>query len=554
MLHFRQTFAPHLLQLAISLACIGASTACDQARGATSSAGEQKSDALVEKTPASVEPKSGSLGANSAVPEALTSPLDPSPGAAQSKREDHPPTDAPRLYAKTRYVWIRSMPQTDVQWIGYLWWGGSVKIRNDEPVPGAGCSKVWVPVEPRGWVCADDKQATLNPEDPELLAIYPYRPRLDLAWPHSYAATHSSLTKFTTAPDHVVQKQQEHGYESHFAEVKKARTAGNIKNFADYLGKLDVSLSGKAAPQLGQLPSGLQESQTKLVDRSALSFVEQFDIDDRSFLLTGDLGWIPKDRVEILERSEFVGVELGEQFHLPLAFFRGHDRPAFVRQRPGEFSELPGKFARHAHVQLSGDVEQVERIKYYKIQGQELWVNDKEAVVPTPKDKTPWGARIGQPDTTGLARTGRSTWIEASILGGWLVAFEGTRPVYATMISAGRGGGPVGDRDPLETASTPTGRFAIGGKFKTATMESSSSPILHADVPWTQNFSGPHAIHSAYWHDDFGNLKSAGCVNVSPRDGKWLFEFSEPEVPDGWHGVRYIARYGSGSTLFVVHE
>ena len=181
-------------------------------------------------------------------------------------------------------------------------------------------------------------------------------------------------------------------------------------------------------------------------------------------------------------------------------------------------------------------------------------MSSKQAVIPTPRDTTPWQAPIGKPDETGNARSGRATWLEASILGGWLVAFEGTRAVYATMISAGRGGKPHPDKDPLETASTPTGWFPIGGKFKTATMNSSSTPIVHMDVPWTQNFSGPHAIHSAYWHDDWGSLKSAGCVNVSPKDGKWLFEFTEPDVPEGWHGVRYVARYGGGSTLFIVHE
>lgn len=553
---------PRLLPLGLIALVLVASPGCEQARGAAANGVAQTDKLTLDDAPAAPQPKpsSDSLSADSkahpapsdAAPSDATSANSASTGAPQ--RNNNPPTDAARLYAKTRYVWIRSMPQSDVQWIGYLWWGGSVKIRNEKPVPGAGCSKVWVPVEPRGWVCADDKQATLNPEDPELLAIYPYRPDLDSPWPHNYAATHSSLTKFATLPSELAQKQQERGYEAHFAEVKKARLAGNIENFPDYLGKLDPSLSGKPAPVLGQLPSGLQENQSKLVDRSAISFIDQFDVEDRSFLLTGDLGWVPKDRVELLERSQFMGVVLGEDVQLPLAFFRGHARPAFVRKGPGEFSEQPETFARHAHVQLSGEVEQVQRIKYYKVQGQELWVSDKEAVIPTPKDKTPWGAPVGQADTTGLARPGRSTWIEASILGGWLVAFEGTRPVYATMISAGRGGGPVGARDPLETASTPTGRFAIGGKFKTATMESSSSPILHADVPWTQNFSGPHAIHSAYWHDDFGNLKSAGCVNVSPRDGKWLFEFTEPEVPTDWHGVRYMARYGAGSTLFVIHE
>src|SRR5690606_33840054 len=94
--------------------------------------------------------------------------------APAEKKPLTPPTDALRVFAKTRHVWIRSMPQSDVQWIGYLWWGGSVKVREETRVPGAGCKKEWVPIEPRGWVCVDDEQATLDPKDPELLAIYPH--------------------------------------------------------------------------------------------------------------------------------------------------------------------------------------------------------------------------------------------------------------------------------------------------------------------------------------------------------------------------------------------
>lgn len=336
--------------------------------------------------------------------------------------------------------------------------------------------------------------------------------------------------------------------------VRKSRKAGNADIFADFLGKVDVSLSGNKPPLIPPLPKGLSEGRTKMIGRSAMAYVSEADFEDRSFLLTADLGWVPKDRVELLEPSEFRGVELGKKIHLPLAFFRGKERPAFKQNADGSFEEAEEKFARHASVQLGSEVVSVGRTKYYKVEGQDLWVSDKEAVVPTPRDKTPWGAEVGSKDTTGKARKGRATWIEASILGGWLVAFEGTQPVYATMISAGRGGTPHRDKDPLETASTPTGRFSIGGKFKTATMESSSSAIVHVEVPWTQNFSGPYAIHSAYWHDNFGHLMSAGCVNVAPRDGKWLFEFSEPDVPEGWHGVRYVSRYGGGSTLFIVHE
>jgi len=45
-------------------------------------------------------------------------------------------------------------------------------------------------------------------------------------------------------------------------------------------------------------------------------------------------------------------------------------------------------------------------------------------------------------------------------------------------------------------------------------------------------------MHVAYWHEDFGKPKSAECVNVSPKDGKWLFAWTEPALPEGWGGIR----------------
>lgn len=530
-----------------------AQTGCQSESKAAPDEGVKTKSAEKSAAPATEDAK-----ATPAAPEKSASPTAKGASTTTSEAElaplTTPPTDAPRVYAKSRHVWIRSMPQSDVQWIGYLWWGGSVKIRGAERVPGAGCKKEWVPVEPRGWVCVDGEQATTDPKDEQLLAIYPYQPRVESPWPHKYAAIHATLRRYEELPDEERQKSRERGYEGHIADVLKARESGSVAHFPEILGKLDPSLSGKEPPKLPTLPKGLSEDSPKIVDRSAMTYVTEADFGNRAFLLTGDLNWVPKDRVELLEKSHFQGVELGENLHLPLAFFRGKDRPGYLRQNDGSFQEVADQFKRHSVVQLENEVIEDGHTRYYKVEGRDLWVSSKQAVIPTPREKTPWEAPVGKPDETGNARPGRATWLEASILGGWLVAFEGTKPVYATMISAGRGGKPHPGKDPLETASTPTGWFPIGGKFKTATMNSSSTPIVHMDVPWTQNFSGPHAIHSAYWHDDWGNLKSAGCVNVAPKDGKWLFEFTEPEVPEGWHGVRYVARYGGGSTLLIVHE
>jgi len=61
-------------------------------------------------------------------------------------------------------------------------------------------------------------------------------------------------------------------------------------------------------------------------------------------------------------------------------------------------------------------------------------------------------------------------------------------------------------------------------------------PYSVATVPWTQFFSPEKglALHTAYWHDGFGHARSHGCVNLAPRDARWLYFWSDPQVPPGW--------------------
>ena len=56
-------------------------------------------------------------------------------------------------------------------------------------------------------------------------------------------------------------------------------------------------------------------------------------------------------------------------------------------------------------------------------------------------------------------------------------------------------------------------------------------------VPWVQYFEGANGLHAAFWHDDFGRRKSHGCVNLSPRDARTLFDFTEPALPTGWTAI-----------------
>ena len=59
----------------------------------------------------------------------------------------------------------------------------------------------------------------------------------------------------------------------------------------------------------------------------------------------------------------------------------------------------------------------------------------------------------------------------------------------------------------------------------------------------------PLAQHVAYWHEDYGNLKSAECLNMSPADGRWLFSFTDPPVPKEWGAVG--ANFGQSTIIMI---
>jgi lipoprotein-anchoring transpeptidase ErfK/SrfK len=124
--------------------------------------------------------------------------------------------------------------------------------------------------------------------------------------------------------------------------------------------------------------------------------------------------------------------------------------------------------------------------------------------------------------------------------------------VYATLMSPGIGGVAREDQDAVEASATRIGTYPISGKLVTFTMRGPGD-LVHSDVPFVQNIVKPYALHGAYWHDNWGNPQSGGCVNLAPLDAKWLFDFSEPELPKGWHAVRWRPSQ-EPATLVVLHR
>ncbi|WP_240359051.1 L,D-transpeptidase family protein [Pyxidicoccus trucidator] len=121
-------------------------------------------------------------------------------------------------------------------------------------------------------------------------------------------------------------------------------------------------------------------------------------------------------------------------------------------------------------------------------------------------------------------------WLDVDLEAQVLVAYEGERPVYATLISSGKPG-----------TDTPEGLYRIWIKFAEADMTGNGTAgnetYRVATVPWTMFFQDDYALHTAYWHDRFGEPMSHGCVNLSPKDARALYTWAAPEVPTGWSMV-----------------
>ena len=51
------------------------------------------------------------------------------------------------------------------------------------------------------------------------------------------------------------------------------------------------------------------------------------------------------------------------------------------------------------------------------------------------------------------------------------------------------------------------------------------------NVRWNLRFQKYYYIHSADWHNNFGNPMSHGCVNVGLKDAEWVFNWSDIGTP-----------------------
>jgi hypothetical protein len=207
-----------------------------------------------------------------------------------------------------------------------------------------------------------------------------------------------------------------------------------------------------------------------------------------------------------------------------------------VREDKQEAAQ-PGVAARFTIAGLTGKKAVVRNHTYWETDS-DWWMGDNEVVIPEPG-----------PPPDGLGPDEK--WIDVNLSQQWLIALEGTKPVFVTLVSSGK----KNETDKEKDHRTVTGSFRIREKYVSATMDDDSAsdgPYSIEDVPWIMYFKRGYALHGAFWHDDFGHRRSHGCINLAPWDAKALFQWTDPPLPNGWHAVSATEEHPG--TRIVVHD
>ena len=143
-----------------------------------------------------------------------------------------------------------------------------------------------------------------------------------------------------------------------------------------------------------------------------------------------------------------------------------------------------------------------------------------------------------------LGATLEEKWIEVDLSDQKLIAHQGNSIFLESLISSGLFG------------KTPPGEYRIWYKIRATKMEGgtrgTNTYYYLPNVPYTMFFNGDIGVHGTYWHQNFGQPMSHGCVNAPTPIAEKLFYWADPQLPEGKWAIR--SSETNPGTRVVVHE
>ncbi len=452
----------------------------------------------------------------------------------------------------------RSDKEPKVTRIGTLRYGEKTPVIADAHKK-SNCVEGWYELVAGGFVCG--RYASLDLDHPKIKEVKP--PDLDGALPYSYGI---NVANGTPLYRHVPSREERVKLEPWLTRPRRARTedAGgpvtppSVPDAGDAIGegageKNDTPWWEREAPDGGPPDvtlGDLSESDGPIERRMVKGFFLSLD---HQFPAAGSVWWktvagkvAPSERIILAKAAtEYHGVWLGQDSgsfatknvvsrkidKLPVAFVTWYFAKRYALDEKHKHATVaPGSIDRFDAVGLTGQTAVAEGYEYWETD-EGWWIRASSATKtepgPPPRD-------LGE----------HEKWIDVNLKRQTLVAYEGQTAVFATIVSSGRN----------EHETTP-GSFHIREKHITSTMDADTAadgPYSIEDVPYIEYFNAGYALHSAFWHAEFGHVKSHGCVNLAPWDAKALFGWTDPQLPEGWHAV--FASKDKPGTRVIVHE
>jgi hypothetical protein len=236
---------------------------------------------------------------------------------------------------------------------------------------------------------------------------------------------------------------------------------------------------------------------------AGFNFVTTHGVQDE-WTLINDQQWVRSENLRQGTPSRFAGVMITEAMLYPVAWVLVNVVPS---RAPGA-EPTDGDLAvlRYTLVNLYSAVE-IDDWRWYQI-GVDQWVHQTLVAKILPVE------RLKEVDT--------HKWISVDLYEQVAIAYEGTTPVYATLISSGLADWPTNE-----------GLFHVYVRYPRTVMsgaEGRADFYYLEEVPWTMYFDGDIGLHGTYWHDGFGYRHSHGCVNLSITDSYWLYEWASSEI------------------------
>lgn len=164
------------------------------------------------------------------------------------------------------------------------------------------------------------------------------------------------------------------------------------------------------------------------------------------------------------------------------------------------------------------DIATENYIRFTKSQNGELDKNH-QAIFLNRQVKFQDAVAYSRPDILGETTAQGEKLIEVDISDQKLYMKEGDRNVASFLVSTGK------------WSPTPTGEWRIWTKLRYARMKGGSKALGTfydlPNVPYTMYYNQGYGVHGAYWHSNFGQPMSHGCVNMKPEEAGIVFNWAD---------------------------